>query len=171
MGLSIISNPSSVDIFIPISFIFWGYVIAYVIHILDESLLGETFVGMVKSTFLPKYSWKHFFGFNTLLMSLFVISIILFEMFYGLWIIAPLSFVFLLTTNGIWHFIGTIVTKKYSPGLATSVIYWILFYFLVKYSFMNNQIDFFIILVSGIIGTSITILMISSFFIFKKRFT
>jgi len=170
MGLSIIINPSSVDLAIPISFIFWGYVIAYIIHILDESLLGETFVGMVKSTFWPKYEWKHFFGFNTLLMLLFIISIILFEIFYDLWIIAPLSFVFLFTTNGVWHLIGTIITKKYSPGLATSIIYWILFYFIVKYSFINSQIDIFIIIISGIIGTSLTFLMICSFLIFKKRF-
>ena len=61
MGLSIISNPSSVDIFIPISFIFWGYVIAYVIHILDESLLGETFVGMVKSTFFAQIQLEALF--------------------------------------------------------------------------------------------------------------
>jgi len=170
MGLSIVADPASVNLTIPISFEFWGYVIAYIIHILDESLLGETFVGMVKSTFCPEYEWKHFFGFNTLLMALLIISIILFEIFYGLWIIAPLSFVFLFTTNGIWHLIGTIITKKYSPGLATSIIYWILFYFTVKYSFINHQIDTSIIMISGTIGTLLTVLMISSFLIFKRKF-
>jgi hypothetical protein len=170
MGISIVIDPSSFDLAIPISFIFWAYVIAYIIHILDESLLGETFVGMVKNYCWPEYEWKHFFGFNTILITLFITSIVLFELFYGLWIIAPLSFVFLFTTNGLWHLIGTILTKKYSPGLATSLIYWILFYFLVKYSFIDNQIDISIIIISGIIGTFLTVLMISSFLIFKKKF-
>lgn len=121
------ANSLSTVLEIPISFIFWGFVVAYVIHIVDESLMGETFVGMVQNLFWPEYQWKHFFGFNTLLILLTIISIILFEIFNGLWIIAPLIFVFLYTTNGIWHLISTIITKKYSPGLATSLIYWILF--------------------------------------------
>ncbi len=155
---------------IPISFIFWSFVIAYVIHIIDESLMGETFVGMVRKQFWPRYQWKHFFGFNTLLLLLTIILIILFEVFKGLWIIPPLVLVFLYTTNGIWHLIATIITKKYSPGLATSIIYWILFYFLVRYSFIPGNISARIIIISAIIGTFLTILMISSFFIFKKRF-
>jgi len=170
MGVTIITNQISTDLMIPIEFIFWGYVIAYVIHIIDEALLGETFVGMVRNLFWPKYEWKHFFWFNTLLMSLTIISITLFETFNGMWIIAPLSFVFLFTTNGIWHLISTIITKRYSPGLATSLIYWILFYFLFKYSFTKNTISISIIVISGIIGTLLTILMIGSFFIFKRKF-
>ena len=164
------TNSLSTVLEIPISFIFWGFAIAYVIHIIDESLMGETFVGMVKNLFWPEYQWKHFFGFNTLLLSLTITSIILFEIFNGLWIIAPLIFIFLYTTNGIWHLISTIITKKYSPGLVTSIIYWILFYFLVRYSFITGNIPTIIIIISAIAGTFLTILMISSFFIFKKRF-
>jgi len=170
MGVGIITNSLSNNFEIPIAFIFWGYVIAYTIHIIDEALMGETFVGMVRRLFWPKYKWKHFFGFNTLLISLTIISIILFEVFNGLWMIAPLTFVFLYTTNGIWHLVSTIITKKYSPGLATSLIYWILFYFLVRYSFLTNTISGRIIIISGVVGTILTILMIGSFFIFKKRF-
>ncbi len=168
--MEIVINSSSTSLEIPISFIFWGFVIAYIIHIIDESLMGETFVGMVKNLFWPEYQWKHFFGFNALLLSLTIISIILFEVFNGSWIVAPLIFVFLYTTNGIWHLVSTIITRKYSPGLATSIIYWILFYFLVRYSFIPNTIPTRIIVISAISGTFLTILMISSFFIFKRRF-
>lgn len=161
---------SSGSLEIPISFIFWGFVIAYIIHIIDESLMGETFVGMVRSLFWQEYKWKHFFAFNTLLLLLTVISIILFEVFNGLWIIAPLIFVFLYTTNEIWHMVSTVITRKYSPGLASGVIYLILFYFLVRYSFIPNTIPTLFIIISAIVGTFLTILMICSFFIFKKRF-
>jgi len=166
----IITDSLSSVLEIPISFIFWGYVIAYIIHIIDESLLGETFVGMVKRQFWPEYQWKHFFGFNTLLLLLTISSIVLFEIFNGPWITGPLVFVFLFTTNGIWHLAATIVTRRYSPGLATSLIYWILFYFLARYSFARNAISAPVILISAIAGTLLTVLMICSFFIFKKRF-
>lgn len=170
MGIIIIISSSAANLEIPISFIFWGYVIAYVIHIIDEALIGETFVGMVRKLFWPKYEWKHFFVFNTMLISLTIISIIVFEVFNGLWIIAPLSAVFLFTTNGIWHLISTIITKKYSPGLVTSLIYWILFYFLVRYSFLTHTISNSVIIISAIIGTILTALMMVSFFIFRKKF-
>ncbi|MHB8280963.1 MAG: hypothetical protein ACYDIA_25495 [Candidatus Humimicrobiaceae bacterium] len=89
MGITIITNSPTANLEIPVAFIFWGYIVAYVIHIIDESLMGETFVGMVRKLFWPKYEWKHFFGFNTMLISLAIISIIIFEIFNGLWIIAP----------------------------------------------------------------------------------
>ncbi len=170
MGTIIITSSPAGNLEIPISFIFWGYVVAYVIHIIDETLIGETFVGMVRKLFWPKYEWKYFFGFNTMIMLLLIISIIMFEIFNGLWIVAPLSAVFLFTTNGMWHLISTIITKKYSPGLVTSLIYWILFYFLVRYSFLTHAISNSIIIISAAIGTIITVIMISSFFIFRKKF-
>jgi len=170
MGTIIMTSSPTINLEIPISFIFWGYVVAYVIHIIDEALIGETFVGMVRKLFWPKYEWKHFFYFNTMLISLTIISIIMFEIFNGLWIIAPLSAAFLFTTNGMWHLISTIITKKYSPGLATSLIYWILFYFLFRYSFLTHAISNSIIIISAIIGTIITALMMISFFIFRKKF-
>lgn len=166
----IFSSDAAGIVTLPISLLFWGYVAAYVIHILDEALLGETFVPMVRRNFWAEYEWKHFFGFNTLLMSLIIISIILFEALGGVWIILPLICAFLLTTNGVWHLVATIVTRHYSPGLLTSLLYWLLFYFLVRYSFVAGQIKGDYILISGIVGTALTVLMISSFFIMKRKF-
>lgn len=166
--ITTIENTSIVSL--PVTLFFWGYVVAYTIHIIDESLLGETFVTMVQRNFWPRYEWKHFFGFNTLFMSLIILSNILYEIFGGNLIILPLIFVFLLTTNGIWHLLATIIQKKYSPGLVTSITYWILFYFIFRYSIISGQIVRLISLWAGIIGTLLTVLMIGSFFIFKKRF-
>lgn len=86
--ITTIENTSNVSL--PITLFFWGYVVAYTIHIIDESILGETFVVMVRKNFWPEYKWKHFFGFNTLLMSLIIFSNILYEIFGGNLIILPL---------------------------------------------------------------------------------
>jgi hypothetical protein len=166
----IIADSSSSVLTIPISFIFWSYIAAFIIHVMDESLMGETFVGMVKRQFIPEFEWKHFIGGNTFFLLISVISIVLYEIFGGFWITAPLIMVFVFTSNEIWHLVATIVTRKYSPGLASGVLYWILFYFLVRYSFIPNTVPVKIILVAAITGTLITVFMISSFFIFKKRF-
>jgi len=108
---------------VPLSFLFWGYVAAYVVHILEESLLGENFVEMVKKNFWPDYSWRHFGGFNTLLMLVSIFAVVAYEAGGASWIVLPLTIVFLMSTNGLWHLGATLITRRYSPGLLTSVLY------------------------------------------------
>ena len=170
MNITITTLENTTDFFFPITFIFWSFVVAYVIHIIEESLIGETFVTMVRKSFWPDYQWKHFFGFNTLLMLLIIVSNIIYEIFGGNLVVLPLIFVFLLVTNGIWHFLATIITKKYSPGLVTSLIYWILFYFIVKYSMLKHEISSINIVIAAIVGSFLTVAMIGSLLIFRRKF-
>jgi len=170
MDVIIAAGESQGSLMIPISFLFWGYVAAYVVHILEESLLGENFVEMVRKNFWPEYQWKHFFGFNTLLMILLILSIVLYEVLGGAWIIVPLIFVFLMATNGLWHLGFTLITKKFSPGLLTSILYWMLFYFIFRYSFLQGEIAVSHFVIAAIGGTAMTVLMLVSLRIFKKRF-
>jgi hypothetical protein len=43
---------------VPLIASFWLMLAAYIIHILDESLLGGSFVEKVKTHWWPEYSWK-----------------------------------------------------------------------------------------------------------------
>jgi len=154
---------------IPIEFVFWGFIFVYIVHILEESTLPEIFVEKVKKNFWPEYSWKHFFGFNTLLLVLNILAVILFDSLRGGWIIFPLSLAIERTLNGLWHLGETIITKKYSSGLLASVATWILFYFLVRYSLLQGEIPINYFIISIIIGLIITILMFGSLLSFKVR--
>ena len=106
-----------------------------------------------------------FFWFNTMLHAVNAASIILFETFGGPWVILPLSISWLFVTNGFWHVLGAAKFKEYSPGLATSPLYWIVMYLIVRYSLMQGEILLLDFIVSTIIGTVITIIMIGSLFI------
>ena len=147
---------NSGNLAIPIEFIFWGIVAAYVIHILEESVLGEVFVEKVRNRFWPEYTWRKFFGFNTLLISINVIAIILFDVIGGGWIIFPLALTFERVLNGFWHLAETIITRRYSSGLLASVLNWILFYLIIRFSFLKGEIPVFHIIIAGIIGILIT---------------
>ena len=46
---------------VPLIFSFWFMVAAYVIHVIDESLLGGSFVVKVRQHWWPQYSWQKFF--------------------------------------------------------------------------------------------------------------
>jgi len=72
-----IVTTNSGNLAIPIELIFWGVVAAYVVHILEESTLGEIFVEKVKKRFWPEYSWRKFFGFNTILLCLNIVAILI----------------------------------------------------------------------------------------------
>ncbi len=49
---------------IPLIDSFWLMLAFYVIHILDESLLGGSFVQKVQEHWWPEYSWRKFTWFN-----------------------------------------------------------------------------------------------------------
>jgi hypothetical protein len=49
---------------LPLIFVFWAVVAAYVVHVIDESLLGGSFVEKVRAHWWPEYSWRKFAWFN-----------------------------------------------------------------------------------------------------------
>ena len=145
---------------IPLNILFWAMEAAYLIHCLDETVAGGGFVNMVKKHFWPEYNGNMFFWFNTGLHSINIISIILYEIFGGGSVIFPLSMSWLFVTNGLWHVFGTVMFREYSPGLMTSPLYWIIMYFIIRYSFLQGNISLPNFIISVVIGTVITILMI-----------
>jgi len=166
MNITFTTNPNA-TLSIPIQFLFWGFVAVYVIHILEESVLGESFVDKLRKNFFPNYDWTKFFWFNTFLLSLNVVAIITYDIGGGRWIIFPLSLAIERTLNGVWHFGETVITRRFSSGLLASMLTWILAYLLIRYSLLRGEIllsDFFI---AFAIGVLITTLMFGTLFTVK----
>lgn len=64
---------------IPLVYSFRFILDAYVIHILDESLLGGGSVEKVREHWWPQYSWRKLFWFNTAYLLMMAASIILYD--------------------------------------------------------------------------------------------
>lgn len=159
MDITMLINGAPANVSLPLSFLFWGFVAVYALHILEESVLGDVFVEKVKRLYWPQYSWGKFAGFNTILMSLEILSIILYEAFGGAWVIFPLSLFAERFFNGFYHLWETISTRKFSSGLLTSVISWILGYFVIRYAIIPGNIAPVHWIVSAIIGLCISLAM------------
>jgi hypothetical protein len=155
MEITIVTATSG-NLAIPIELIFWGVVAAYVIHILEESVLGEIFVDKVRNRFWTEYTWHKFFGFNAILLSLNIIAIVIFTVLGGGWIIFPLGLAFERIFNGFWHLGETLITRRYSSGLLASVLTWILGYLIIRYSFLKGEISGIYFSIAIIIGLLIT---------------
>jgi hypothetical protein len=80
--------------------VFWSVVAAYVIHVLDESLLGGSFVEKVREHWWAEYSWRKFFWINTGYFLIMIASIVAYDFLGGLWVVLPLAWTFERAANG-----------------------------------------------------------------------
>ena len=119
---------------VPWVFIFWMMVAAYVVHVLDESLLGGSFVEKVREHWWPGYSWTKFFWFNAAYFVIMIASVVLYDLLAGFWIILPLAWLIERTCNALWHLWWTAHFHEYSPGLVSSILMWMNFYFALRYT-------------------------------------
>jgi hypothetical protein len=156
----LITSLNDETILLPITILFWTNVCIYVLHIFEESVVPEVFVEKVKRLYFPIYSWNKFFWFNTILIIINICGVLFFESFQNGWIIFPLALMFERVFNGIYHLFETIITKKYSSGLLTSVIVWILMYLIIRYSYLQGEISNINFIVSLAIGLIINLIMI-----------
>ena len=154
---------------ISLNVLLWSFLMAFSIHIVEESTVGGGFIQMMKKNFWPEYDGRKFFWFNLILFSLFAIGILLFEIFQGAWMIWSLNFAFLCVTNVIWHLLQTAILVEYSPGLLTSPIYWILMYFIVRANLLTGEISLGYFGIALAIGTLMTLLMFGSVWSFRMR--
>jgi hypothetical protein len=116
-----------------LNILFWAFFAAYVVHILDETLLSGGFVQWVADNFWPTYNVRMFFWFNAAFLGAIAISNVLFDSLGGHWVILPLIFVAGFVTHVLTvHFYWTIRLNTYSPGLVTSLLYLVIFYLLIR---------------------------------------
>ena len=97
---------------------------------------------------------RMFFWFNAAFIGAIAVSNVLFDSLGGHWVILPLIFVGGFVTHVLTvHLYWTIRLNTYSPGLATSLLYAVIFYLLIRYGVGGHLIsskDFAIGTVVGI---------------------
>ncbi|HET6253557.1 MAG TPA: HXXEE domain-containing protein [Puia sp.] len=125
-----------------LSILFWAVLAAYLIHIVDETLMGGGFVQKVREHWWPQYHSEMFFWFNAAVILVIIICIALYDLFGGHWIILPLLWTFGRAFHVITvHLWWSVRYKEYSPGLVTGLLFWILVYFVIRYGLRPGLID------------------------------
>jgi len=122
--------------------LFWAFFASYIVHIVDETLLNGGFVQWISGNFWPTYNARMFFWFNAAFICAIAAGNLLFDSFGGHWVILPLIFVAGFVTHVLTvHLYWTIRLNTYSPGLATSRLYVVVFYLLIKYGVGGHLIS------------------------------
>ena len=128
-------EPVSLDVLL------WAFLAAYVIHLVDETAINGGFIRWMQASFWPAYTARMNFWFNSGAVAAIAASNLLYDLFGGHWIILALVWPFGFALHGITlHLFWTIRQRNLSPGLPTSVIYWIMAYFFVRYGLIAGQI-------------------------------
>jgi hypothetical protein len=102
--------------------------------------LGGSFVEKVRQHWWPQYSWTKFFWFNTGYFVIMIASVVAYDWMGGSWVILPLAWSIERLCNGFWHVWWAIHFREYSPGLVSSILIWMNFYFIVRYRPPNQAL-------------------------------
>src|SRR5258708_38675123 len=125
-----------------LAILMWAFLGSYVIHLVDEPTMYGGFLLWIKPSFWPPYTGRMTFWFNSGAVLGIPVSNLLAALFGGHWVILVLIWVSGFALHGIpLHLFWTIRQRNLSPGLVTSVLYWIMAYFFVRYGFLAGHIS------------------------------
>jgi hypothetical protein len=137
----------------------WTSLASFVIHVVDESTMNGGFIRWMQATFWPAYTARMNFWFNGGAMVAFAASNVLADALGGHWVVLALIWPFGFALHGFTvHLFWTVRQGNLSPGLVTSVLYWIMAYFFVRYGLVAGRIDpadFWIGVVLGVLTVGV----------------
>src|SRR3984893_4569014 len=120
----------------------WAFLASFVIHIVDETTMNGGFIEWFKASFWPTYTAQMNFWFNGGAALAIAGSNLLYDLLGGHWIILALIWPSGFALHGLTvHLFWTVRQRNLSPGLVTSVLYWIVAYFFVRYGFVAGRIS------------------------------
>lgn len=124
---------------LPLRYLFWAMLSAYIIHIVEETVVNGGFIAGVRQYIWPTYPTMSFIITNTILIVLIAVSIILYERRGGQWVIFPLTWTIERSINGLFHIWWCFKFATYSPGLLTNVLVWIILYLVLRDNYKQGD--------------------------------
>jgi len=73
-----------------LSFLFWAVFASYVVHIVDETLIGGGFVAKVQEHWWPAYTARMFFFFNAAFLTITAACILAYDVIGSAVLVLPL---------------------------------------------------------------------------------
>jgi hypothetical protein len=98
-----------------------------------------------------------------------IASVVAYDFLGGAWLILPLAWAIERACNGFWHVWWTIRFREYSPGLLTSILMWMNFYFILRYRPVTQPLPNQILLPALAIGLAATAFLFLYIPVFKGR--
>jgi hypothetical protein len=99
-----------------LSFLFWAVFASYVVHIVNETLIGGGFVAKVCEHWWPTYTARMFFFFNAAFLAIVEGCNLAYDLLGQSVLFLPLFFAVAFATHGVtFHLWATLRYREYSP--------------------------------------------------------
>jgi len=148
-----------------LTFLFWANFAAFTAHLLDETLMAGGFVAFVQRHFWPGFTITDFFQANAIWLLLIALSNILYDWLgdrYDFISAIPLAFVWERCFNAAAHMILSVYSNEYSPGLVTSLLFFVILYLICRFVVLKDQMRWKIFFVSAVPALVFEIVFVSS---------
>jgi hypothetical protein len=148
-----------------LTFLFWANFASFIIHLLDESIMAGGFVSFVQRNFWQGFTMTDFFQANAIWLIVIALSNILYDWKgarYPVIAAIPLAFVWERCFNAIAHVFLSLYCKEYSPGLVSSLLFFVILYFIIRFVVVRGNMKWKTFLVSAIPALIFELLFVSS---------
>ena len=148
-----------------LTFLLWANFAAFAMHIMDETLMGGGFVPFIQRHFWNGFAWTDFFTANAVWFILIGVSNLLYDLLgnrFALIPAIPLAFLWERVFNAFFHIGTTFCFKEYSPGLVTSVLFFVILYLVGRFVVLRGHISWSLFFVSSIPALIFETVFISS---------
>jgi hypothetical protein len=101
----------------------WLYPATYLLHILEETFTGERFYNWIRRIVGRRVPARAFLVLNACFFALMIAAVSILQAGGWGWLLPALGTI--TAVNGFGHFIGSLATRSYSPGLITGILMWL----------------------------------------------
>jgi hypothetical protein len=101
----------------------WLFPAIYLLHILEESFAGERFYNWTHRIVGRRIPFRAFLALNACFLALMIAAVLALQGGNWLWLLSALGTI--TAVNGLGHFVGTLATRSYSPGVITGLLLWL----------------------------------------------
>jgi hypothetical protein len=133
-----------------LTFLFWSNFAAFAAHLLDETLMAGGLVAFVQRHFWSGFTIPDFFSANAYWLILIAISNLLYDWKGNRFAAIPMAFIWERCFNALFHIGSTYHFKEYSPGLVTSVLFFVILYLICRYGVLRGHVRWVTFFVSSI---------------------
>jgi|ERR1700722_713446 len=141
---------------LPLDVLLWLFLGTYIVHVIDETIIGDGFTRIIQRWFWPQYHLRMFFWFNVACIALIAAANITYDLLGGHWVILALMWPFGFALHGFTvHLWWSIRHREYFSGLLTSPLYWIVVYLIVRYAYLPGQIPRSDLIYGSVLGVSL----------------
>jgi hypothetical protein len=135
-----------------LTFLFWANFAAFIVHLLDETLMGGGFVPFVQSHFWTGFLMGDFVFANALWLILIALSNILYDWLgnrFAFISAFPMFFLWERCFNAFAHIGLSFHFNEYCPGLVSSVLFFVIFYLIFRFIVLRGHMRWSVFLISG----------------------